>query len=94
MHKARDKSFTTFLQRVITPDDAQRDALAQEMQQREDAGENPALDDDGRLLWRAWLSDFARREPWLFALAPFSALCYLWIVADLAIKAWRVIFGG
>lgn len=94
MQSTQDKSFDAFLQRVITPDDEQRAALMQEIARREAEGKNPALDDAGRLHWRAWLIDYARREPWIFALAPFSALCYLWLVVRLAIDAWRVVMGG
>lgn len=85
---ARDARFQTFMQRLIVPDADARAALLQEIATREAAGEDPAVKPNGGGLdWRAWAIGFARREPRLVMLAPFSIACWCWLFWDWSSEA-------
>lgn len=79
---ARDARFQAFMQRLIVPDAGARAALLQEIAAREAAGEDPAVKRGGGFDWKAWVIGFAKREPKLTMLAPFSIACWCWLFWD------------
>lgn len=93
----KEKDFQDFLQRLIEPDEERRAQLLHEVAQRDEAGTDPAIDDEGRFRLRPWLVEFARREPFAFAIAPISAVCWFWLIgswgAAAARAAYRYFFG-
>lgn len=94
----KEKDFQDFLQRLIEPDEQRRAQLLQEIEQRDEAGADPALDDAGRFQFRSWLIDFARREPFIVAIAPLSLLCWLLLAGSWIVDGFHAVvlrfFGG
>lgn len=74
--------------RLVERGESERAELMAAVARREEAGLDPANDENGGGFdWRAWAIHFARENPRLTMLAPFSLACYVWLIYDLT-------FGG
>lgn len=86
MESKADEKIVYLVARLVEPSELERAALMQTVDSRREAGQDVASTPEG-FDWRAWAIDFAKQNPRLTMLAPFSLACYVWLIYDL-------IFGG
>lgn len=79
-----DNKTVDLVARLVARGEHERAELIAAVARRREAGLDPANDDDaGGFDWRAFAIYFAQQYPALTMLAPFSALCWLYLFYQL-----------